>query len=72
MEEIVGEFCNRLLDLELQQQVQEETRAVRELILAKAFSESGTLEDRPPGEYADPVAHSPNCALHTISSATDS
>jgi His-Xaa-Ser system protein HxsD len=55
IDEIVGEFCNSLLDFELRRQVEAETAGVRQLILAKAFSESGVLEDEPPGSIDDPV-----------------
>jgi His-Xaa-Ser system protein HxsD len=58
IEELVGEFCNSLLDFELRRQVEAETAPVRQLILAKAFSESGVLEEDPPGSVADPVAKS--------------
>ena len=55
IKEAVDEFCNSLLDFEVRHQVDVETTAVRQLILAKAFSESGVLEDEPPGSVADPV-----------------
>ena len=55
IDEVVGEFCNSLLEFELRRQVEAETAPVRELILAKAFSESGILEDEPPGTISDPV-----------------
>jgi His-Xaa-Ser system protein HxsD len=55
IEEFVGEFCNSLLDFELRRQVETETAPIRQLILAKAFSEAGILEDEPPGTVADPV-----------------
>ncbi len=55
IEEFVGEFCNSLLDFELRRQVETETASIRQLVLAKAFSESGVLEDEPPGTIADPV-----------------
>lgn len=55
IDEVVGEFCNSLLDFELRRQVEAETAGVRQLILAKAFSESGVLEDEPPGNIDDPV-----------------
>ena len=55
LEDVVGEFCNSLLDFELRRQVEAETAAVRQLVLAKAFSESGILENEPPGPLADPV-----------------
>ena len=53
--EIIGEYCNAVLDFELRRQVGVETDAVRQLILANAFSESGVLEDTPPGTISDPV-----------------
>ena len=53
--EFVREFCNALLDFELRRQIETETAPVRQLILAKAFSESGLLEGDPPGSIADPV-----------------
>jgi His-Xaa-Ser system protein HxsD len=53
--DLVGEYCNSVLDFELRRQVSVETEAVRQLILAKAFSESGVLEDVPPGAISDPV-----------------
>jgi His-Xaa-Ser system protein HxsD len=55
IEDFIGEFCNSLLDFELRQQVEIETGSLKQLILAKAFSESGVLEDEPPGTIADPV-----------------
>ena len=55
IEEFIGEFCNSLLDFELRRQVETETASLKQLILAKAFSESGVLEDEPPGTIADPV-----------------
>jgi His-Xaa-Ser system protein HxsD len=55
IEEFIGEFCNSLLDFELRRQVESETGSLKQLILAKAFSESGVLEDEPPGTVADPV-----------------
>jgi His-Xaa-Ser system protein HxsD len=55
VEDVVGEFCNSLLEFELRRQVETETAAIRQLILAKAFSESGILEEDPPGNFGDPV-----------------
>jgi His-Xaa-Ser system protein HxsD len=56
--DVIGEFCNSLLDFELRRQVETETAGIRQLILAKAFSESGILEDEPPGPISDPVEKS--------------
>ena len=55
IQQFTKEFCNSLLDFELRRQIEVETAAVRQLIVAKAFSESGVLEDEPPGTIADPV-----------------
>jgi His-Xaa-Ser system protein HxsD len=55
IDELVGEFCNSLVDFELRRQVEAETAPVRQLIVAKAFSESGVLEDEPPGNIEDRV-----------------
>jgi His-Xaa-Ser system protein HxsD len=61
--DFIGEFCNSLLDFELRRQIESETAPVRQLILAKAFSESGILEDAPPGSVADPVENSKPSSL---------
>jgi His-Xaa-Ser system protein HxsD len=66
MSELIGEYCNSLLDFELRRHVEVETAEVRQLIVAKAFSESGILEDDPPGEVADPVEISKPSSLLQI------
>ena len=48
---LAGEFRNEVLDQELREVVGEETQAVRNLILAQAFSRTSLLD--PPGETAD-------------------
>jgi len=55
LQTLVAEFQTALVDSELRVQIQKETAGVRELILAKAFSEAGVLEDAPPETYEDPV-----------------
>jgi len=55
VDEFLPEFCNSLLDFELRRQIETETAPIRQLILAKAFSESGVLEDDPIGVVSDPV-----------------
>jgi His-Xaa-Ser system protein HxsD len=57
IDELSREFLNSALDFELRRQIEKETSSVRQIILAKAFSESGLLEDTPPGTVADPVEH---------------
>jgi His-Xaa-Ser system protein HxsD len=66
----IGDFCNSLLDFELRRQVESETASVRQLILAKAFSESGVLEDEPPGSVADPVESAEPSSLVQIMTPT--
>jgi His-Xaa-Ser system protein HxsD len=71
--EFVGEFCNSLLDFELRRQIESETAQVRQLIMAKAFSESGVLEAEPPGSVADPVESAkPSSLLQIMESAPTS
>jgi His-Xaa-Ser system protein HxsD len=55
IETITGEFQNSLLDQQLRMDIEEQTRGIRELIVAKAFSEAGVMEDPVPGDAADPV-----------------
>ena len=55
LDEWLSDFFDALLDFQLRVEIQEETAAVRELIVAKAFAESGILEDPPPGTFADPL-----------------
>jgi His-Xaa-Ser system protein HxsD len=56
IEDLISEFFDALLDSQLRIDVQQETASIRELIIAKAFAESGVLEDPPPGTFEDPVA----------------
>ena len=69
IEELVGDFCNSVLDFELRRQVDSETASLRQLILAKAFSESGVLEGEPPGSIDDPVAKSNPSSLVNIATS---
>lgn len=48
-----------LIDYSLRQQVLEETKSVRDLLLAKAFS-NGEYDDGPIGDVSDPVGFNPN------------
>ncbi len=69
--DLIGEFCNSVLDFELRRQVEAETAGVRQLILAKAFSQSGVLEDDPPGTIADPVEKAHPSSLLQIMNRSD-
>jgi len=51
----LSDFFDALLDFQLRVEIQAETATVRELIIAKAFAESGILEDPPPGTFSDPL-----------------
>ncbi len=54
-DDIIGEFQNALLDYQLRQDVDEQTGKIRELLIAKAIAEAGTLDDLPPGDASDPI-----------------
>lgn len=68
IDEWLPEILNTLLDSQLRVEVQAETAGIRELIIAKAFAESGVLEDSPPGTFEDSVdsAHSESKGLINI------
>jgi His-Xaa-Ser system protein HxsD len=51
LEQLAGEFRNEVLDQELREVVAKETEAVRNLLLAQAFSKTALLD--PTGEAAD-------------------
>ena len=51
IQQFTKEFCNSLLDFELRRQVKAETAAVRQLIVAKAFSELRSVRRRASGHY---------------------
>ncbi len=53
---VEGEFQNSLLDFQLRHDIERETGKIRELLVAKAVAEAGTLDDRPPGEANDSIA----------------
>lgn len=55
LEVVAGDFGNALLDQQVRIDIERETRALRELIVAKAFAASGALEDPPVGDDRDPV-----------------
>ena len=62
-------FTNLALDFELRSKIESKTAAIRELILAKAFSESGILEDEPEGKFSDSVEEAkPDGLFHILGS----
>jgi His-Xaa-Ser system protein HxsD len=72
IDEWLPEIYDALLDSQLRIEIQAETAGVRELIVAKAFSESGVLEDLPPGTFDDPVARSDGESSDLITISTRS
>lgn len=62
VEIISGEFVNALNESELRSVIASETGQLKQLIVAKAFSEANLLEDDL-GDYRDPVATSQEVPL---------
>jgi His-Xaa-Ser system protein HxsD len=48
-------FTMQAMDFAVRERVALKTADVRDLLLAKAFSESGVLEDPPQGVFGDPI-----------------
>jgi His-Xaa-Ser system protein HxsD len=50
-----GDFVASANDFALRERIETRTAGVRDLLLAKAFSESGVLEEEPQGKFDDTV-----------------
>jgi His-Xaa-Ser system protein HxsD len=48
-------FITSALDFALRESIEAKTSGIRDLLLAKAFSESGVLEDQPEGVFGDTI-----------------
>lgn len=48
-------FTTSAMDFALREKIESKTSGIRDLLLAKAFSESGVLEDQPEGIFGDRV-----------------
>jgi His-Xaa-Ser system protein HxsD len=48
-------FLTSAMDFALREKIEAKTSGIRDLLLAKAFSESGILEDEPLGVFGDSV-----------------
>ena len=59
-------FWNSAIDFELRSQIETRTSSIRELIVAKAFSAAGVLEDPPQGIFTDSVEESKPVGLFKI------
>jgi His-Xaa-Ser system protein HxsD len=51
-------FITSTMDFALREKIGAKTSDIRDLLLAKAFSESGVLEDQPEGVFGDKVEES--------------
>lgn len=51
-------FLTSALDFALRERIEAKTSGIRDLLLAKAFSESGVLEDEPEGVFGDKIEES--------------
>jgi|ERR1017187_1951987 His-Xaa-Ser system protein HxsD len=52
LDALVGEFCNEVLDQELRETIANETAAIRDLLLAQAFSKTTLIDpELETGEY---------------------
>jgi His-Xaa-Ser system protein HxsD len=51
-------FISQAMDFALRERVTDKTSGVRDLLLAKAFSESGVLEEQPVGVFGDAIEES--------------
>jgi His-Xaa-Ser system protein HxsD len=67
-------FIASAIDFALREKIEAKTSGIRDLLLAKAFSESGILEDQPEGVFGDTVEELKPDGLFKIlsnSSSTD-
>ena len=51
-------FLTSAIDFALREKIEAKTSGIRDLLLAKAFSESGVLEDSPEGVFGDAIEES--------------
>jgi His-Xaa-Ser system protein HxsD len=57
-QEVREDFLRHALDFELRERVNTKTKDIRDVLLAKAFAESGVLEDAPQGIFGDELEES--------------
>jgi His-Xaa-Ser system protein HxsD len=48
-------FMTSVVDFALREKIEAKTSGIRDILLAKAFSESGVLEDAPEGVFGDAI-----------------
>ena len=59
-------FQTSAMDFALREKIEARTSGIRDLLLAKAFSESGVLEDAPLGVFGDAVEEAKPDGMFTI------
>jgi His-Xaa-Ser system protein HxsD len=57
---LVSKLKNDLIDFKTREIVNAETRNIRELLIAKAFSHEDEYDQPPPGDVNDPVGFDPS------------
>lgn len=55
LESVKDSFSSSAIDFALREKIDAKTAGIRDLLLAKAFSESGILEDAPLGTFGDKI-----------------
>lgn len=64
-------FTASAIDFALREKIEAKTSGIRELLLAKAFSESGVLEDAPEGVFGDAIEEAKPDGMFKILSAKE-
>ena len=59
-------FSTSAMDFALREKIEAKTSGIRDLLLAKAFSESGVLEDQPEGVFGDTVEETKPDSMFSI------
>jgi His-Xaa-Ser system protein HxsD len=59
-------FMTSAMDFALREKIEARTSGIRDLLLAKAFSESGVLEDEPQGVFGDAVEEAKSESMFKI------
>jgi His-Xaa-Ser system protein HxsD len=67
-EKLIGDFYNELLDQDLRETIAQETKAVRDLILAEAFSKVSILHPEPNPELELTIPDSTQSSTTSIKS----
>jgi His-Xaa-Ser system protein HxsD len=66
LDEVREEFMSHAMDFALRERVAAKTSDVRDLLLSKAFSESGVLEEQPQGVFGDAIEEAKSDGMFKI------